>query len=584
MHPGKIRPFVCTSIVLGCLVGIDRVSAEIGKQPIGKQPIGRQIESFTLRDFYGKEHSLDDCDANLVVVAFLGTQCPLAKLYGPRIEALNQRFGGRSVAFLGINSNTQDAITQISAYARRHSLSFPILKDPANQVADQFEAVRTPEVFVLDRDRIVRYYGRVDDQYGVGYQRPEPKREDLAIALEELLAGKAVSTPVTEADGCHIGRVQKVEPHGDVTYSKHIARIFNKRCRECHRKGEIAPFPLTSFTDVQGWADTIVEVIKENRMPPWPANPAFGHFSNDARLTDEEKDLVFRWVENGMPAGDPKDLPEPPKFAAGWRIPEPDQVVYMREQPFTIPAGGVVDYQYFEVDPGFTEDKYIWAAEARPDNSSVVHHIIVYIQPPGEKKFRRRGAIDGYAPGSQPTVFENGLAKHVPAGSKFVFEMHYTPNGSEQQDRSYVGFKFLDKDKVTKPVHGNLAADTKFRIPPHARNYKVTATRKIQHDQILLNLTPHMHLRGKSFRYEAMFPDGRQEVLLDVPRYDFNWQLTYELAQPMLLPQGTKIVCTAHFDNSEDNPANPDPGKEIRWGDQSWDEMMIGFFAVVAAP
>ena len=260
--------------------------------------------------------------------------------------------------------------------------------------------------------------------------------------------------------------MQKVDPHGDITYANDIARIFNKRCRECHRDGQIAPFPLTSYADVQGWGETIVEVIKENRMPPWPANPAFGHFSNDARLTDKEKDLVFRWVQNGMPAGDLNDLPEPPKFAAGWRISEPDQVVYMREQPFTIPAEGVVDYQYFEVDPEFTEDKYIWAAEARPGNRSVVHHIIVYIKPPGEKKFRRVGAIDGYAPGSQPTVFRDGLARFVPAGSKFVFELHYTPNGSEQQDQSYVGFKFLDKDKVTQRVHGNLAYDSKFAIPP----------------------------------------------------------------------------------------------------------------------
>jgi hypothetical protein len=300
-------------------------------------------------------------------------------------------------------------------------------------------------------------------------------------------------------------------------------------------------------------------------------------------MADEQKQLVTRWVENGMPEGDPADLPPPPKFVEGWRIPEPDQVIYMDDQPFTVPAEGVVDYQYFEVDPGFTEDKYIWAAEARPDKTEVVHQILVYIKPPGEKDFRKSGAIDGYSPGSQPTVYQDGVAMFVPAGSTFIFEMHYTPNGSTQQDRSYVGFKFLDKQQLKKRVYQVHALDTKFRIPPQTADYQVVARRAINHDVLLLKLTPHMHVRGKSFRYEAVYPNGDREILLDVPRYDFNWQLTYDLAEPKRLPKGTEIVCTAVFDNSEDNLSNPDPTKEIGWGNQSWDEMMIGFFDVIPA-
>jgi peroxiredoxin len=253
-------------------------------------PIGKHIEDFELIDTYGRRHALRDIEQPLVVVVFLGTECPLAKLYGPRLELLRERFADRRVAFLAIDSNSQDTLTELASFGQRNKLKFPLLKDPNNRVADQFGAVRTPEAFVLDAERAVRYWGRIDDQYGVGYLRPSVGRQDLAEALEELLAGKPVSTPVAEAVGCHIGRVIKREPVGDVNYSRHISPIFNARCVECHRPGQIAPFSLTSYEETQGWGATIVEVIRENRMPPWSANPEFGHFSNDMRLTDDMND------------------------------------------------------------------------------------------------------------------------------------------------------------------------------------------------------------------------------------------------------------------------------------------------------
>ena len=242
-----------------------------------------------------------------------------------------------------------------------------------------------------------------------------------------------------------------------------------------------------------------------------------------------------------------------------------------------------MDYKYFTVDPGFKDDKYVVAAECRPGNRAVVHHIIAYIQPPGERRFRKNGSVDGFAPGSPPTIHPEGLATFVPAGSKIVFELHYTPNGSPQEDLSSVALKFTTKDKVKRIVRGDMAMNGSFAIPPGEANHEVTARKRIRRDVMLLKLTPHMHLRGKSFRYEAEYPDGRREILLDVPRYDFNWQLTYELAKPQLLPKDTVVHCTAFFDNSKDNLANPDPSKRVRWGDQSWNEMMIGFFGVVPA-
>ena len=536
--------------------------------------------SFTLRSHEGREWSdADFKDKDLVVVAFLGTECPLVKLYGPKLQEVSERFGDK-VAVIGVNSNTQDSVTEMSAYAERHGVRFPMLKDVGNTLADQFEAKRTPEVFLLDADRKVRYHGRIDDQYSVGVIREKAERHDLREAIEELLAGKEVSVPQTEVVGCHIGRVKKVEPTGDVTYTKHIAPIFNARCVSCHREGELAPFTLTSYDDVIGWEDTICEVIEDNRMPPWFANPEHGKFQNDCRLSEKEKELVFNWVDNGMPEGDPADLPEPPKFAEGWKIEKPDEIFHMRDEPFRVKSQGTIDYKHFVVDPGWTEDKYISAAEARPDNKSVVHHILVYIIPPGEQY---RGGLEqvlvGYAPGSMPVDLPEGVALKVEAGSKFLFQMHYTPNGYVEKDRSYAGVKFADKSDVKKLIRGRVAITDRFRIPPREDNYVVKAPAyRVDRDELLVSMTPHMHLRGKSFRYVAKYPGGNEEVLLDVPKYDFNWQLKYILDEPKLLPRGTKIFCTAAYDNSEDNPVNPDPSETVKWGDQSWEEMMIGFF------
>jgi peroxiredoxin len=544
--------------------------------------IGRQIADFSLRDFRGKAHSLADFkQSKLVVVTFLGCDCPLARLYAPQLAKLAGKFGSRDVSFLGIDSNSQDTLTELADFGRLHDLQFPLLKDPGNRVADLFGAARTPEVFVLDEHRMVRYRGRIDDQFTVGRRRPQPTRTDLVAALEELLAGQPVSVAETEAAGCLIGRVPHREPRGDVTYSNQIARLLQNRCVECHREGEIAPFALTSYEEVAGWAPTMREVVHDGRMPPWFANPEHGTFSNDARLTADEKRLLDEWIDNGCPTGDPADLPEARQFTVGWRIPPPDQVIAIRDEPVDVPEEGVVAYRYYTVDPGFTEDKWIKAAECRPDNRRVVHHIVAIFLPPGQPVRGMRGAMVGFAPGMPPTEFPEGVAMLVPAGSKVIFQMHYTPDGSPEKDRSSLGLVFADPSEVKQRIGGGMAANRSFQIPPGADNYEVTSRHVFDKDVRLLTLTPHMHLRGKSFRYEAEYPDGAREVLLDIPHYDFNWQLRYHLAEPKLLPKGTQLHCTAHFDNSTDNLANPDPTKTVRWGDQTWEEMMIGYFSTL---
>ncbi len=286
-------------------------------------PVGRQVAEFQLQDYRGREYRLSDFQPyNVLVIAFLGTECPLAKLYGPRLARLAEEFADQGVGFMGINANTQDSITELAAYARIHKIDFPLLKDVGNHVADQLGAQRTPEVFVVDRERRIRYWGRIDDQYGVGYVRNSPQQHDLRRALEELLAGKEVSTPVTPAPGCFIGRVrQPQEDAAQVTYANHIAGILQRRCVECHREGDIAPFALDEYDEVAGWAETIAEVVRDGRMPPWHANSEYGSFANDRHLSDEEKDLIYQWVADGAPAGDPATRPVSQTFAEGWQLP-----------------------------------------------------------------------------------------------------------------------------------------------------------------------------------------------------------------------------------------------------------------------
>ncbi len=569
------------------------VGVAISQASAAESLVGRSINDFSLQDFRGQQHALADWAGKpVVVVAFVGCECPLSKVYAPRLEQLSQEFAAQGVAFVGIDPNRQDSVTELAAYARTHGIEFPLLRDSGNVVADRFGAQRVPEVFVLDAERRVRYHGRIDDQYGIGagssgYAKPQLARRDLAEAITSVLAGKPVEVAETEATGCLIGRVRAPQADAAVTYSNQIARIMNNHCAECHRPGQIAPFALTNYEEAVGWADMIDEVVQQQRMPPWHADPRFGHFSNDIRLSDEQKAQIHAWVAAGAPEGDRKQLPEPPQFAEGWLMPEdPDQVIYMGDETFAVAPEGTVEYQYFEVDPGFTEDKWVATAECRPGNVAVVHHIIVFVRPPEglnreNRDARGFGFLAGFAPGTRPFVYPEGMAKKIPAGSKLVFQMHYTPNGSAATDRSMIGLKFVkDPSRITHQVATTNAVNAMFEIPAGADNHAVKATRKIRRDSLVLSYFPHMHLRGKSMKYEAWYADGTKEVLLDVPHYDFNWQNHFILEQPKLMPKGSKIHVLAHFDNSENNLANPDPNSAVRWGDQTWEEMMIGWFDV----
>ena len=366
-----------------------------------------------------------------------------------------------------------------------------------------------------------------------------------------------------------------------VTYTKHVSRILQERCQTCHHKGTAAPFSLLTFDDVKRKAKPIRDAVSDNRMPPWHADPNHNKFSNDRRLSADQKQTLLAWIDAGCPEGDKRDLPAPKEFAEGWVIGKPD-IVFELPKEQTIKAEGVEAYQYFVTPTHFKEDVWVQAAEARPGNRAVVHHIIVFFRDP---KNPQRGGdglgqnmIVGTAPGDMPQIFKPGVARKIPAGAELIWQMHYTPTGKVEKDRSQVGF-VLYKGKEP-PAHAAVTqgiANMELRIPPGSPNEKFESNWTLRQNVVLFSFMPHMHVRGKAFEYKAIYPDGRTEVLLSVPKYDFNWQTMYRLETPMKLPKGTRIHCTAHYDNSDKNPANPDPKKEVYWGDQTWEEMLIGW-------
>ena len=573
-------------MVLASAAILVQLSTELPTDSSGPAAKDQQVAvaDFRLPDIHRRRRSLADFkDKKAFVVVFVDTECSISNLYVPALIELHKQYGEKGVQFLAISASQQDSFTAVSAHAQEREIPFPVLKDFEQKAADAFAAKRTSEAFLLDADRVIRYRGRIDDQYGVGFRREKPSKGELTDALDQLLAGETVVTTQTEAAGCPIERVAKPRVDGEVTFAKHVAPIVQNRCQACHRPGEIGPFPLTNYDDVKKRTRRIREAVLEERMPPWHADPRFGKFANDRRLPADERDTLLAWIDRGAPLGNKQDLPPPRTFVEGWSIGQPDKIISMDEE-FKVPSAGVLDYQRFTVDPGFAEDTWVQAAECRPGNRAVVHHILVYVLAPGKRNpYSADGTattLSGWAPGDMPAMYSPGTSRRIPAGSRLMFEVHYTPNGVEQTDRSSVGIIFANAppDRIAET---NILANLTFRIPAGAANHRGEMTFTFPKDGEVLSFMPHMHLRGSSAKYVARYPDGKTETLLYVPDYDFNWQSVYRFAEPLKVPKGTKLTWTGHWDNSADNPRNPDPKKEVRWGLQTWDEMQNGWMDVV---
>ena len=428
-------------------------------------------------------------------------------------------------------------------------------------------------------------------------------------------------------------RISSAKVAKEVSFSKDVAPIFNAKCAECHRPGDTAPFSTLTYKDVRPWAKSIKEKVANRTMPPWHADPHFGQFKNDRTLSQKEIDTIVAWVDSGAQEGNPKDLPPVPTFVDGWTIGKPDMII--KVPAYTYKAGAD-EYQYYDVATNFTEDMYVQYAEARPSNRKIVHHILAFIQAPSSMNLvglsheernkrmdvmlknpnspfyrdgflmrlkpeqpimddgcdpNRRGGggggdniLTGYAPGHNADIFAPGTGRKIPAGSIIRFQLHYSNqtlgSNAVEKDESMVGLIF-SKEPPKQLVTTNSVGNILFKIPAGAVNHTVTACRTIKRDTTIYALLPHMHLRGKAMKYEVYYPNGKSETLLSVPKYDFGWQTNYVLKEPKHLPAGTRIMVTSVFDNSKNNKFNPDPTKDIRYGEPTYDEMMLGFMDFV---
>ena len=368
------------------------------------------------------------------------------------------------------------------------------------------------------------------------------------------------------------------------TYYKDVFPILQEKCQECHRRGEIAPMPLGTYGQVRPWAKGIRDAVLKRTMPPWFADPCCGKFANDRTLTQKEVDTIVQWVDSGAAPGSAFDAPVLRSWPKQGNV-IPDAILEM-PTAFPVPAKGTVDYQSFVIPTSFDGERWIQSAEVLPGSRRVIHHVVVYIREPGDKWVKgptKSDILALYAPGSSPSIWPNGMAKLIPKGSDLVMEIHYTPNGRAALDRSKVALTFAH----TKPQRRVLSLqmyNTSLSIPPGARDYHTTVSGTMPNDALLLGFFPHMHLRGKAFEYDRILANGHPEPLLRVSKYSFYWQLNYRLEQPILLKKGSRLSATGWFDNSANNPLNPDPSAEVHWGEQSNQEMMVGFFDVAVDP
>ncbi|MFM7071791.1 MAG: redoxin [Planctomycetota bacterium] len=558
----------------------------------GDHGVGRRVVLPAWRDLEGDEGRFGP-PAKGIVVAMTSSTCPLSRKYLPVLARLADTYEQRGVRFLlvaaaeppldnktSLPGKAVDPLRELlAAVAPRLSC----VRDKSPAIAQLVGAATTTDTVLIDAAGTVRYHGAVDDQYGLDYARDSARNRYLADALEAMLGGVRPAIEATAAPGCVLELNQETwRSPGPWTYHNRISRILQRNCVECHRTGGLAPFALETLEQVSAHKAMIQQVVQQQRMPPWFARESHGaaRWLNDRSLSAADRDDLLAWLGHGLPEGDSADAPIPLAVPGEWKIGKPDLVVRL---PKSVPikAEGTMPYQHLVVETGLTDDRWVEAFEVRPTRREVVHHVLVFVldgngRRGGAEPDERSGFFAAYVPGNSSQVYPTGFAKKLPKGSRLLFQMHYTPNGQATEDRTELALRFT-KDPPRHVVETVGIANTRIRIPPGASDHAEQASLRVPRDAIVLAFMPHMHLRGKAFRYEATRSDGQVEVLLDIPRYDFNWQLQYRLAEPYAATAGTTLQVTGWFDNSAGNPANPDPERTVRWGPQTFDEMLLGY-------
>ncbi len=552
--------------------------------------IEAKIDNFALLDQNGKNHELYYySDAKAIVLYIQGNGCPIVRNGLSELKKIRDKYQKKGIVFLMLNANLQDNRESIKKEATEFEIDLPILIDETQLIAESLNIARTAEAIVIDpKNWNIFYRGPVDDRLGYESQKQQANRDYLIEALEAKLKNKDLEEKVVAGKGCLVALPNKSKlASSSISYSVDIAPIIKEKCATCHQEGGIAPFALDSYEQVVGWSSMMREVIRTRRMPPWQADPHYGKFSNDLSLSKEETQKIVHWIEAGTPRGEGTDT-DPLKEVKGqdseWKLGTPDMEIKLNRQ--AIPATGVLDYRYDQKRLKLDKDMWASAVEFIPGNRKVLHHILIMVEyprnvkPPIETEYNwLDGVFAVYVPGMDPEIFPFETGRYLPKGTELIFQIHYTTYGRKTSDASRVGIHLTDqKPEKEFLIVGAFNAD--FSIPPHDKNYKVRASRTFYREVSLYGLFPHMHYRGKSFKYTAKYPDGTQKVLLNVPDYNFNWQRFYLFDDPLVLPAGTRIACEAVFDNSAQNDFNPFPNKRITWGEQSFEEMMIGYMSI----
>ncbi|KZX60686.1 hypothetical protein A3709_01060 [Halioglobus sp. HI00S01] len=540
---------------------------------------GMRVDDFVLLDQQGNAHRMHyHADAPAIVLIVHGNGCQIIRSTMPDYKALRDKYAGEGVQFAMINSNLQDTRERIAAEAAEWEVDFPILVDETQDIGRSLALTRTAEVIVVDPKtwRMV-YRGAVNDRVHYERQKDDAGEHYVAEVLDAMIAGDSPAYREERSPGC----IVNIQPQqADISYSETIAPLLRDKCTACHVEGGIAPWAMSEYRMIQGFAPMIREVLRTRRMPPWHADPAVGEWQHDGGLSSEDRSVLIAWLEAGAPRGDgPDPLRDIPPRQNDWTLGEPDLVI---EVPaFEVPATGTVDYQFPQVANPLDEGAWVVAATVIPGDAQAVHHVLmgtvnekINVEDADEEDIFEN-YIMGYAPGNESAFMPEGTGVYVPPGAYYTFQMHYTPYGKASTDVTRIGLYFAEEPPA-QFLRQEVVVNPAIRIPPRAANHEEMASVRFYHDATLYSLTPHSHYRGKSSTFELIYPDGREELILSVPNYDFNWQRTYNFVEPMQVPAGTRIVHRTIYDNSANNPGNPDPDAEVSWGLQSEEEMLYG--------
>jgi peroxiredoxin len=518
-----------------------------------------RVDNFRLNDDRGATHELYYLsDMKAVVLFAQGNACAAANSSAASLKALRDQYKSQGVVVLGINSNLNESREAIVKATADAGIDMPILTDDTQLIGESLGLTKNGEVLVINPATWeLAYRGNV---------------EQAGDAVSAVVGGQAVKAAQTPVTGCAIAMPERAKraTHANISYTKTIAPILEDKCVACHRDGGIGPWAMSSYELVRGFAPMIREVVRTQRMPPWHADPHYQAFSNDRSLTKEQAKTLVHWIEAGAPRGAGADpLLSQKKTWSEWSLGTPDLIV--KTPPFKVPATGVVPYQNVSVENPLDHDVWIRAVDYVPGARSVLHHVIASA---GSGRFGG-ASLNNYVPGAGPLIIPDDNGIFLPKGAKFQFQMHFTTNGKEATDVTQFGMYFM-KDPPKYNYRALIFAQPGLRIPAGAKEHTEKASQTLKKDSLVFSTHPHSHFRGKSAKFVAYLPDGSQQVLLNVPRYDFNWQTTYEMKEPVMLPAGTRIEYTTVFDNSSQNKANPDPTREIRWGEQTTEEMVFG--------